>query len=77
MKNQSGEDLSWCNIYIYIYIYISDTHTNWKSNNLLTMLQYLHPSLFIHEVNCEFLVKVLRYVAMARAIPILNLSGKR
>ena len=58
-------------------IYISDIHTNSKSNNLLIMLQYLHPSLFIHEANCEFLVKALRYVAMAKAIPILNSSGKR
>lgn len=41
------------------------------------MLQYLHPSLFIHEANCEFLVKVLRYVAMAKAIPILNSSGNK
>ena len=40
------------------------------------MFQYLHPSLFIREAKCEFLVKVLLYAAMARAIPILNSSGK-
>ena len=41
------------------------------------MFQYLHPSQFIdREAKCEFLVKVLLYAAMARAIPILNSSGK-
>ena len=40
------------------------------------MFQYLHPSQFIREAKCEFLVKVLLYAAMARATPILNSSGK-